>query len=95
MCDWAIAAISNDNQNLATQRSGPRGIFEGSLECAIQNGLKGNCAIQSGRGCMTSFGNSPALGFFPTPAVEEAGGFETRPVDAVEAARIDGNAVRL
>ena len=104
MCDWAIAAISNDSQNqvgslisqrssrlnrslnvvefhmryqkrdqqLATRRNGPRGIFEGSLECAIQNGLKGNCAIQSGRGCMTSFGNSSVLSLFPMPAVEKA-----------------------
>jgi len=48
--------------------------LEGSLECAIQNGLKGNCAIQSGRGCMTSFGNSSVLSLFPMPAVEKAAG---------------------
>jgi len=42
-----------------------------------------------------TFGNSSTLGFFPVPAVKEAGGLQARPVDAVEATRVHGDPVRL
>ncbi len=67
--------LSAADLNKAPQLSiGPAGVFEASFGCAIQNGLQRNCSIQSGRGCMTSFGNSPVLSFFPMPAVENSGG---------------------
>jgi hypothetical protein len=48
--------------------------LSGSFGCTIQDGFQCHCPVESGSGCMTSFGNSPALGFFPMPAVKEAGG---------------------
>lgn len=72
--DQVISLMTLTLPNLARSKS-PEwadGIFESSLGCAIQNSLQCNCAIQSGRGCITSFGNSSVLGFLPMPAVKKA-----------------------
>ena len=62
---------------------------------AIQDALQRSCPIQSGGGYMTAFGNPAALGLFPMPAIEEAGGLKARPVDAIKAARVHRDPVGL
>jgi hypothetical protein len=49
-------------------------VFEDFLGGTIQNALQRNCPTQPSSGCMTSFGNPEALGFFPMPTIEEASG---------------------
>lgn len=44
---------------------------------------------------MSSVGNAAALCFLPMPTLKEAGRCQARPVDVIEAARVDGNPVWL
>src|SRR5579884_1238623 len=62
---------------------------------AIQDAFQRDCAVQSGGSRMASFRDPATLRFFPMPPVEEAGGLEARPVDAIETARVHRDTVRL
>jgi hypothetical protein len=58
-----------------------------------QNPLQRDCSLQTGSRCFAAFSDTSALGFFPMRTLEKAGGFQARPVDAVEAARVDRDPV--
>src|SRR5262249_44791161 len=66
-----------------------------SFERAVQDRLQGDRAVQSGGRRVPAFGNPAALGILPVLAIEEPAGLEARPVDAVETACVDREAVRL
>jgi hypothetical protein len=66
------AAVFLLDERMILPRQSAGLMLVGSLGCMIQNGFRCNYPIRSCRGCLTSFGNSSVLSFYPMPTVEKA-----------------------